>query len=170
MMRTTTPRIERHRNLRRFFFDAEHSPESAPDRRELDRRSERSQHRTVGAGDRWASWDRFSGCAVEDAFTRWQNVRMGDPRPKPSRLHNRSNRRDHERAGLFSPVIFLFEGLWTSSRAAALLSQKIRTKAGEEPMLDAVMIAFLFLDALCVVIVLADEIRASLSRLRARGR
>ena len=72
-------------------------------------------------------------------------------------------------AGLFSPVIFLFEGLWTSSRGAALLSQKIRTKAGEEPMLDAVMIAFLFLDALCVVIVLADEIRASLSRLRARG-
>jgi hypothetical protein len=37
-------------------------------------------------------------------------------------------------------------------------------------MLDAVMIAFLFLDALCVVLVLADEIGASLSRLRARGR
>jgi formate-dependent nitrite reductase membrane component NrfD len=73
-------------------------------------------------------------------------------------------------ARLFSPVIFLFEGLWTGSRAAALLSQIIRTKAGEEPMLDAVMIAFLFLDALCVVIVLADEIRTSLSRLRARGR
>jgi hypothetical protein len=36
-------------------------------------------------------------------------------------------------------------------------------------MLDAVMIAFLFLSALCVVLVLADEIRASLSRLRARG-
>jgi hypothetical protein len=37
-------------------------------------------------------------------------------------------------------------------------------------MLDAVMIAFLFLNAMCVVIVLADEIRASLWRLRARGR
>ena len=71
---------------------------------------------------------------------------------------------------MFSPVIFLVEEFWTSSRAAALFSQKIRTKAGEEPMLDAVMIAFLFLSALCFVIVLADEIRASLSRLRARGR
>jgi hypothetical protein len=37
-------------------------------------------------------------------------------------------------------------------------------------MLDAIVIAFLFLNALCVVIVLADEIRGSLSRLRARGR
>jgi hypothetical protein len=35
-------------------------------------------------------------------------------------------------------------------------------------MFDAVTIAFLFLSALCVVIVLADEIRASLSRLLAR--
>jgi hypothetical protein len=37
-------------------------------------------------------------------------------------------------------------------------------------MVDAIMIAFLFLNALCVVLVLADEIGASLSRLRARGR
>jgi hypothetical protein len=74
------------------------------------------------------------------------------------------------RWAVFPGNLFLFEGLWTSSRAAALFSQKIRTKAGEEPMLDAVMIAFLFLNAMCVVIVLADEIRASLSRLRARGR
>jgi hypothetical protein len=49
----------------------------------LDRGSERSQHRTVGAGDRGASWDRFSGCALEDAFTRWQDMRMGEPGPKP---------------------------------------------------------------------------------------
>ena len=31
---------------------------------------------------------------------------------------------------VFPGNLFLFEGLWTSSRAAALFSQKIRTKAG----------------------------------------
>jgi len=36
-------------------------------------------------------------------------------------------------------------------------------------MLDAVMIALLFLSALCVLIVLADEIRTSVSGLRRRG-
>jgi hypothetical protein len=74
-------------------------------------------------------------------------------------------------AGLFSPVIFFClkdSGLAPAPQRYPL--KKIRTKAGEEPMLDAVMIAFLFLNALCVVIVLVDEIRASLSRLRARGR
>ena len=74
-------------------------------------------------------------------------------------------------AGLFSPVIFFClkdSGLAPAPRRYSL--KKIRTKAGEEPMLDAVMIAFLFLSAMCVVIVLADEIRVSLSRLRARGR
>jgi hypothetical protein len=74
-------------------------------------------------------------------------------------------------AGLFSPVIFFClkdSGLAPAPQRYSL--KKLRTKAGEEPMLDAVMIAFLFLNAMCVVIVLADEIRASLSRLRARGR
>jgi hypothetical protein len=36
-------------------------------------------------------------------------------------------------------------------------------------MLDAIMIALLFLSALCVLIVLADEIRTSVSGLRRRG-
>ena len=74
-------------------------------------------------------------------------------------------------AGLFSPVIFFClkdSGLARAPQRYSL--KKLRTKAGEEPMLDAVMIAFFFLNAMCVVIILADEIRASLSRLRARGR
>jgi hypothetical protein len=47
--------------------------------------------------------------------------------------------------------------------------KKNENQSWEEPMLDAVMIALLFLCALCVLIVLADEIRTSVSGLRRRG-
>ena len=73
--------------------------------------------------------------------------------------------------GLISPLIFFcLRALDLLPRCSAILSKNKNQKLWEEPMLDAVMIAFLFLSALCVVLVLADEIRTSLSRLRARRR
>jgi hypothetical protein len=66
------------------------------------------------------------------------------------------------------PDVFLVGSLWTSSRATALSFKKIRDQSRKEEMLDAVMIALLFLSALYVLIVLADEIRTSVSGLRLR--
>ena len=60
------------------------------------------------------------------------------------------------------------ESFWTSARATALILSENKNQSREEPMLDAVMIALLFLSALYVLIVLADEIRTSVSGLRQR--
>ena len=49
---------------------------------ELDRGSERSQRRTVGAGDREASWDRFSGWTGGGCDTRCSSCAHGRPPPQ----------------------------------------------------------------------------------------
>jgi hypothetical protein len=71
---------------------------------------------------------------------------------------------------VFSPIFFF----WSGASGLAPGQQrdpfkKNKNQSREEPMLDAVMIALLFLSALWVLIVLADEIRTSVSGLRRRG-
>ena len=66
--------------------------------------------------------------------------------------------------GCFPRCFFGREPLDLLPGNSAILSEN-KNQSREEPMLDAVMIALLFLSALWVLIVLADEIRASVSGL-----